>query len=234
MGKGRGKQGGGKKRRYARRRPRLVTPEGDPLVFAHVVFEHDAPDEIRRRLGDAEDFEWDEAPHAGGADTDEVWQGTWVETEPGPGRAPLGQRVLATLTLTPTTLKVETVSRRRRHACRRRLEALLGDRIRLAGTETKRMEEVVREAPARPLPEPMELPPEVIGELEERMIRQWLDESIPALGGLTPREAAKTPEGRRRLEALFDYMDREQAGRELPPGMFSPDYRKAKQMLGLK
>jgi len=66
------------------------------------------------------------------------------------------------------------------------------------------------------------------------MIRQWLDESIPALGGLTPREAAQSAEGRELLEDLFDYMARDQARRKMPPGMFSPDYRKAKKMLGLE
>ena len=74
----------------------------------------------------------------------------------------------------------------------------------------------------------------MIDEINERMIRQWLDESVPALGGLTPREAAKTAEGRRRLEALFDYFEQDWARRPPLPGMFSPDYRKARGMLGLE
>lgn len=37
----------------------------------------------------------------------------------------------------------------------------------------------------------------------ERHWEVWLDEAIPALGNLTPREAAKTAAGRERLEALL-------------------------------
>jgi hypothetical protein len=66
------------------------------------------------------------------------------------------------------------------------------------------------------------------------MIRQWLEESIPALGGLTPREAVRTAKGRKLLVALFEYIERQQEEHPPPPGMFSPDYRKAKKMLGME
>jgi hypothetical protein len=213
--------------------PQLETPEGDPLAFASVKYQHTDPQEIRRILGQAGDFGLDDdlqpAP-------DGSIQFAWFETASGaPALAePLERRILATLALTSTTLTVETLSRRRRRACRHRLEQLLGNRIQLLDMETRSAEQVLREPSPQPEPKPLELPPEVVAELEERMIRQWLDESIPALGGLTPREAAKTPEGRRRLDALFDYIARSQAGREMAPGMFSPDYRQAKKMLGLE
>jgi hypothetical protein len=224
------------KRRTDRRvRPsdrHLTTPEGDPVVSATATYRHDALDEILARLRQTDDFDLDKSPEPG---SEGVHHGAWLQMAPGPPplHQPLGVRVLAVLMLTPTTLIVDAMSRRRRQACRRRLEHLLGDRIHLEGLETKSMEEALRELPPGPEPEPVELPPELIAELEERFISQWLEESIPALGGLTPREAAKTPEGRRRLDALFDYIAREQAG-GLPPGAFSPDYRKAKKILGLE
>ncbi len=209
-----------------------MTPEGDPLVFANAAYSHTASDEVRRILGQAEDFDLDSELQPA---PDGSIQFSWFETRPHatPLAEPLSRRILATLTLTPTTLKIETISRRRRRACRRRLEALLGERIYLASVETKPIGDALREPGSGPEPEPFILPPEAIAELEERMIRQWLDESIPALGGLTPRQAAKTPEGRQRLLALFDYIARRQEQSEMPPGMFSPDYRKAKRMLGL-
>ena len=37
----------------------------------------------------------------------------------------------------------------------------------------------------------------------ERAWDDWLDERVPALNNKTPRQAAKTREGRERLEALF-------------------------------
>ena len=96
------------------------------------------------------------------------------------------------------------------------------------------MEQAIAQEPPADAPEPLILPPEAIADLEERMLRQWVDESIPALGGMTPRQAVRTPEGRQRVLDLLDYIERQQASHPPPPGMFSPDYRKVKKMLGLE
>ncbi len=61
--------------------------------------------------------------------------------------------------------------------------------------------------------------------MEDKMLRQWIDESVPALGGLTPREAIKTPEGRQQVSDLLDYIGRQQSRAPRSPGMFSSDYR---------
>lgn len=37
----------------------------------------------------------------------------------------------------------------------------------------------------------------------ERHWESWLDTRVPALGNRTPRQAARTPEGRERLDALL-------------------------------
>jgi hypothetical protein len=44
----------------------------------------------------------------------------------------------------------------------------------------------------------------VVRELKERHYTQWLNDAIPALGGKTPREAARTKSGRERLKTLLD------------------------------
>jgi hypothetical protein len=210
-----------------------VTPEGDQMVLVHSVYRHRALAGIEQRLKEADDFDWDETvePAADGSR-----QIVWVETGPGAADvpAPLGRRILATVTLTPATLEIDTMSRERLRACRRRLEQLVGDRIRYRGTETQRPARALREPPPPDEAEAFVPPPELVAQLEEQMLRRWLDESIPALGGMTPREAAETEEGRRHLMDLFDYMARDQEEREMPPGMFSPDYSKAKAMLGLE
>ena len=58
------------------------------------------------------------------------------------------------------------------------------------------------ETPARPDLDPAmrQVLADFVGEHE----RRWLDESIPALGGRTPREAARDPVGREELEHLLD------------------------------
>jgi len=55
---------------------------------------------------------------------------------------------------------------------------------------------------------PPELPAEALEEIQERMERQWLEEEVPALGGLTPREAAADPTRREDLVTLLRSFDR--------------------------
>jgi len=94
---------------------------------------------------------------------------------------------------------------------------------------------VMRESKPRPKPEePVIPPPEVVAQIEEQMLRQWIDESIPALGGLTPREAVKTPQGRQQVLALIEEAEAMQRRIKKEPGVFTPDYRKVKKMLGLE
>ena len=86
------------------------------------------------------------------------------------------------MTLTPETIEIETMSEERL-ARRRRMEHLLGDRLHLLHTEAKTMEQALAKGPPEDAPEPMILPPEAIADLEERMLRQWIDDSIPASWG---------------------------------------------------
>jgi hypothetical protein len=221
-------------RRQNRRRlggPSLVTPEGDPLVLSTAAYRHTGVDEVLQILTGATDLALSDEPEPGGA-----FHLTWYETGRGkqPLPAPMGRRILASLTLMPETLEIEAMSKQRLQRCRRRLERLLGERIYLLRTETKSMEQVLAERPPGKEREPVVLPPEAMADLEERMLRQWIDESIPALDGMTPREAVQTPEGRQKVLDLLAYIERQQSSRPLPPGMFTPDYNKVKAMLGLE
>ena len=197
-------------------------------------YQHTAMTDIRRILTEAADFGLDDDLEA---EADGSLAFPWFET--GPGRpslpAPIGRRILANLTLTPATLEVETMSQARLEACSRRLEQLLGQRIHLVGHRIEPLNKAgqKRQPPARPASS-FTPSPEFIAELEEQMLRQWIDESIPALGGLTPRQAVKTPAGRRQVLALIDYAQQMQQGVKRVPGMFAPDYRKVKEMLGLE
>ena len=199
--------------------PTLVTPEGDPLVFARARYrladtpggQQAAAEEIAQILSHALDFDAGEEaePEPGGA-----WQFPWYETasKAAPLAEPMQRRILAMVTLTADALEVETMSQQRMARCRRRLEDLLGARIHLVETTAQTAAEALAEPPPEDEPE----------------------ESIPALDGMTPRAAARTPEGREMLEDLLAYIERQQARVRRAPGMFSPDYRKAKKMLGLE
>ena len=78
------------------------------------------------------------------------------------------------------------------------------------------------------------MPPEVVEALramEAEHHRRWLDESIPALGGLTPREAAKRKGGpRKALELLLAEIEHDEATR-LPEQRF--DVGELRRALGL-
>jgi len=222
------------KSRRPGRRPLLTTPEGDLLTFIRVQYEHEALAEIRQILTQADDFDLDDDLESG---PDGSVQFAWFETRADAPAlfAPIGQRILAHLTLTTTTLEVEAMSQPRLNDCCQRLEQLLGERIRLIKRASKSVDRALRESKPRAEPEaPFIPPPEIIAQLEEQMLRQWIDESIPALGGLTPRQAVKTAEGRQRVLALIEESAQMQRRMKKVPGMFAPDYRKVKKMLGLE
>jgi len=45
---------------------------------------------------------------------------------------------------------------------------------------------------------------QIVAQLQDEMERRWLDESVPALGGVTPRQAADDPTRRGDLLRLID------------------------------
>jgi hypothetical protein len=211
----------------------LTTPEGDEIVLTSARYRHSALEDVYSILQQADDFGLEDDLEA---EPDDSFHFPWYETRPGASKPfpSIGNRVLAQLTLTPTTLEVEAPSRRRLDDCRQRLEQLLGDRIRLLETKSKSVEQALREKPPAEREEPFIPPPELVAEIEEKILRQWIDDSIPALGGLTPREAVKTPEGRQQVLELIEHSVQMQNRMPQTPGMFTPDYRKVKKMLGLE
>ncbi len=61
------------------------------------------------------------------------------------------------------------------------------------------------------------------------MEQRWCGESIPALGGLTPRQAAEDPTRREQLERLLASFD----AIETPPGAFTMRTDHLRALLGL-
>ncbi len=51
---------------------------------------------------------------------------------------------------------------------------------------------------------PDDLPPDVLEQIREQMTQRWLSEKVPALGGLTPAEAANDPTRRQDLIRLLE------------------------------
>jgi hypothetical protein len=107
-----------------------------------------------------------------------------------------------------TTMRVETNSVERADALRRRIEDACGGLVRHRLREhTDPLSTTASRGSARPSAPP---PPEMLDalrELKERHLEQWLDEQVPALGGKTPRQAARTARGREQVDVLLREME---------------------------
>lgn len=115
------------------------------------------------------------------------------------GRAWIARRVL----------HVESNSRERADRLRALVEGACEGRIRHRGRGhvDPLSEKVATERAGRELPEPpAELAP-VLLELKRRHYADWADQPLPALAGKTPRQAVRSPAGRRQVDLLLREME---------------------------
>ncbi|GCE84570.1 hypothetical protein [Komagataeibacter diospyri] len=118
-----------------------------------------------------------------------------------------GAIVLGTLELRGRQLRLQVNSGERAERGRAMLQAVLGTLVGAPLTQimipVQAMDE--REHDGRTASPDLQIPPEeearIIGQMLERHYRQVLDEPVPALGNVTPREAARTASGRKKVAA---------------------------------
>lgn len=145
--------------------------------------------------------------------------------------------IIAKLTLAQDSLAVQTNSARRANDIRRRVEsacgALLRNRRREQAGQTElfaRMQEAEDSDDPAFAPSP---PSEIAGALREhkqRYYEEWLDESIPALGGKTPRQAARLVSDCAELDLLLNEMENREARL---PEFERADFHRIRSQLGL-
>ena len=145
--------------------------------------------------------------------------------------------IVGRIVVSGTRLTVETNSTRRADALRSKVEAHLEGlvRFRLRKEENSAHLMATARAGEAPVEAPPEepLPPEALAalrEFREQHLRNWIDDSIPALGGLTPRKAATIPKERKQLEILLKEM--EQMETRLPADQ-QIDVRWMRETLGM-
>ncbi|HZT67241.1 MAG TPA: SEC-C metal-binding domain-containing protein [Acidimicrobiales bacterium] len=196
------------------RPPTLVTRENEPLVVCKAVLsgEH----KILRDVLDANYRREDDH--------------TWLEMH---SLGPHEEILRATLHLEGDTLTLETMSEPR---LERVLSALRSEVPEITVVSDQRRPLKPGEVP--PTPRHLQQPdiepddvPEAVEAIQDQMERRWCDESVPALGGLTPRQAAADPAGRETLERLLAEFERADA--RLPAGGFSMRPARLRQLLGL-
>jgi hypothetical protein len=197
--------------------PALVTSDGEPLVFSTAEYEiaEGRAAEVVRRLDGMEELRREQDDGA------ERW--VWLKTQDG------GDLVIAGLSLEDRLLKVETQSVARAARAGAGLAETLGDLVVLLDLHTEEVtpEMLMREvAASRDGANSSEIPPEeqrrVVLEMLERHYRSWPDEEVPALGNVTPREAAADPELRPDVIRLL--LDFEEQNRSAPGPMKDFDF----------
>lgn len=203
--------------------PRLCNTDGDPIALTTLTYE------LKTTVGEAfeklaplamvhgEDHTDDVVRDASGTVTSASL--SWVKAGNRQHKQ-WNNTVLGTIRIEVGRVVADVNSARRADRLKREINKRLGRTAALINTAvvdpSEAIEERARQRAAGERYE--ELAPEPSAELQavqEELIREqwegWLDTRVPALGNKTPRQAARTPRGRERLEALLAEFDRHAA-----------------------
>ena len=238
----------------AMRPPVFLTAEGHALVEAHaeyIVRDAQAVADILREAEEfndagpseadtrAEHFNWllrgrSRVPEKPIPDKGAVALRTdWTA---GPGEPSF--RSLGDLTLWKDRLELECMSRERLKAGKALLAEMLGDlaqhrRDRVKPLKLEPQSPADDETPRRRWPRLSREEQALAQEMIDRFAAEWLNNPIPALGNLSPRQAANIPEHRDKVIELLkqlEYMEDERQARGEPPAM---DVARIRRDLGL-
>jgi len=227
--------------------PRLANTDGDPLVFhtmtfhiesADAAFEALAPLAVGRSKEEIlDDAEYNEAGKLRCVEFDWLMKGnrkmsTWENT------------ILGSIKISENSLVAEVNSEKRAERLRAEIEKRLGDAASHQSTVAKTADELLAESPKRgknkakikeEAAEDILRDPEVRKMLQEKMQEQvdaWANEKVPALGGRTPMQAVKDPDGREIVESLLVQWER-----NAEDGLYSqgirPDIARLRKILNL-
>jgi len=209
----------------------VVNTDRQELVFTEMHFKVKDEAAVRRRLAKLKTFVHNE--------TDDSW--SWLKAPsrrfPDDPRTSLGH-----FRFKDGTLIAETNSRERAARLEWKLVGHFPGMLKLEKTLYRDLEDL-----PRPSPEEMEKShrendelnarPEVQEALkrcqEHHYFEKWPQTKVPALGNITPLQAAKTEEGRRKLEDLIEYYERLQDAQD--PSRHQPklDLNKLRALVGL-
>jgi hypothetical protein len=171
-------------------RPKLITGDGEPMIFAKVLFDLLDRHAAISSLADRDDI----VDHG---------DGIYVWLEP----AGNVQRSVGTIVIEEKRVVFETTSRKRAERARDFLAGLMKASIRFRAIRYEDVEQAIKHAPQTHKKQEPDIPIEeqrrVLGEFYERHYHKWLDEPVPALGNRTPRHAARLKTIRPKLIALL-------------------------------
>lgn len=166
----------------------------------------------------------------------------WIDSRK-PGSPGMGPLILGEISIEAGRLEIDVNSVERADRIRRRITRRLGAKAKFRHATVESLEQMLAERAARrrsgafdevsraPDPGPPEMQAAVARMMKKRWAA-WFDEPIPALQGLTPREAATTEDGRELLEALLAHYDR--SSERMPDSPTNPDTLAMRRELGLE
>ncbi len=208
--------------------PHMVNTDKHDILFTEMHFRVKDEQAVRRRLAKLKTFDYDEK--------DDFW--TWLKPPsrqfPDEPRTSRGH-----FRFKDGKLIAETNSRERAAHLEYKLTYHLPGLLVLEQTLYRQLEDLPRMSPeeleksrredaefnARP-----EVREALRREKERHYFEKWPRMKVPALGNITPLQAAKTEKGRRKLVDLLDYFDRRQ---DAEPDQPKVDFDKLRHMLGL-
>lgn len=209
---------------------RYRTLSGQPFLYALALYEHDGSSWIRESFSNLEGWTPASDPAAPASSS------SLVQTESVAGHS----AVVARLTLTPTQLFVECESGARLDRVKHQLAAVFGFALHFRGESSQVPPHDPPEANLEedePAPQIVLVSPEVEQELLEAFLEsvylEWADRASPALHGQTPRHAAHTAEGRAKVAALIESLEREDLAARRT-GKVGYDYNRLRAQVGLE
>jgi len=211
--------------------PKLINRDGDPYEFVEARYRLASGDrkgviarldaEPRLQRTGARPAKWDWLAKASEHPSRASSSGPGLALDSHPG-GDTERVVVASVTLSAKQLELSVNSRRRLESARTFIEALLAGLIGEPEVAIKSVEDAMAENRDAPVSRQRAVPRRVERELTQRFLdrhyRNWLDEKIPALGGKSPRDAARDFEGREQLVALLKQLENLEARRARDSG----------------
>lgn len=212
--------------------PKLINRDGDPYEFVEaryaltsgerkdVITRLDAEPALQRTGARPAKWDWVAKASEHPSRASSAGEGYALDTHPD---GDTGRVVLANVTLSGKQLVLSVNSRRRLESARAFIEPLVTGLIGEAKVAIKSVEDAMVEKQDAPASPRRAVPKRVEREVTQRYLdshyREWLDEKIPALGGMSPRESARDFEGRELLVALLKELENREARRARNTGV---------------
>jgi hypothetical protein len=201
-------------------RPKFITGDGEPFIFAKVFFDLVDREGAIRSLVDRDDV----------ADQGD---GSYVWLEPAGDL----QRSIGRMTFEERRIVIETTSKKRAEKARDELPAVFGGAASFRAISYEDVEQAIKHAPPTSKKSEVDIPVEdqrkILGEFYEQHYRKWLDQPLPMLGNRTPRHAAGLKTVRPKLIALLKDLE-SSSERQRRSGEVAYDFGWMWAELGLK